>query len=1160
MESLSPLSGSASSQESASNSATSLRPEETPTQQHPRVQAQSPRGQFVTPPPFPIVSDGLFTPPATAASAPISLDSLFTPPPSPPRSAAKQQPRKKKTVSCISHVLIPLPPLYVQQSKRHTEAATAGPSRQPKGKPAKPPPLEIDVWTQSWADNHNNPYPDMDRLGSGRKKKKPGHLKEAVTRLDGPDFEDDLGDGDLEGVLAVEGEDGSVRRLKRKAESTSTSKRKRKRSPTYSYSQDAGPSQPPNKVSSKQVPDAVTSRDSTPASRLASVPPSKSIHASKHRSSSVNVMTQPPSPRLPSSVPCASRQVTPCSSLYNISRIPESSSYYTEDETVHFLLPPVWPPTGSIAHSNLAMVANTRFVRAPLPSGSLSDPIVVGEEPRGKTNTSRQKSGHRHPMAICPVPALESEPVTDDNGDEFDFVTHVLRFPPSPPRNSSVEPKNSRGSVPISSSALQGKPPQKKNKKTASADDRQRTSSKLWPASSSIDGEDHAFTQSNSGDGTSSLPLKIRIPPKWALSEKSRGKQKATASPVTARTSGPVDPDSFSLTDDHTTYHTTYALSYPLPESGGFNRPPPAVVPHPSHALTAPPDQAPFLPIQPPSPTFPSDFDPLIDYLGLNDDLQDFVDTDDPVCGPAEFDVPSRPNDPENGSETINPSILRSEPFRSKSPDLFGSNLDEETWTPSLSPSPSPPPLSPVLRTLYDGAKLPPRSVTRVVSLKARACPTPYPRQPPPRRSEPAKGALALLQDYDSSDSDEETGVQDTATNRSSENIFAPNLGSPLFSGQSSRVHDTDESSGPYWGEDSDETSSTSSEDDDTNQDEAEVSRNKPPGFSTQPTERGPYAYFYDLLPAREDFTSIPRKKIQWPTVQTQHFCHQCRSKSNRMYLACEAGCTKNYCMRCIVTRYEEDSFTYLKTVAIFECPSCSGWCTCDVCTTRRGEVYVPLRKPGPASKIACEAPLIRATDTANKSLDYWGPIYDATGETQIAKGYFSNGNVDGVVIAQPLFTSRTRRKVKRRVEFIGTTQPGWKRSSKAVKVDKDFERKRHYVGRRPPPPSALYDSELDGFESPLTDLDDEEGESSFVSFWYSEADDEITGDEQNIPRSGLEYEKRYLSRSRTPYSQLRGQTCDTDAEPPKLMDEYDIARAIGSGLAAVGVSCQVAL
>ncbi|KAJ8082738.1 hypothetical protein PM082_008594 [Marasmius tenuissimus] len=1136
MESRSPLSGFASSQESRSNSATSLRPEETlhwiqdsprhqyvtplssssslsftgvsedtsnhistassshyhakphpsssksiasyssltsygyytlstsPTQQHPQAQARSPRGQFATPPPFPTISDGLFTPPTTAAGAPIPLDSLFTPPPSPPRSAAKQQPRKKK-VSRISHVLIPPPPLYVQQSKRHTEAATAGPS-QPKGKPAKPPPLEIDVWNQGWADNHDNPYPDVHQLGLRRKKKKPGHLKQAVTRLDGPDFEDNLDDGDLEDVLAVEGEDWNMGRLKRKGEAMSTSKRKRKRSPTYSYSQDAGPSHLSHRVSSQQALDVVTSRNSTPASRPTSVPPTV-IHASVHRSSSVNAITRPSSSRLSPSVACTSRQVTPCPSLHNTPRIPESGSYYMEDEEVHFILPPVWPPPGSVDHSYLATVVNTRFARAPLPSGSLSNPIVIGEEPEGKTRTPREKSDHRHPMAVCPVLALGSDSATDDNGDEFDFVTHVLRFPPSPPRNPFVDPTNLQGSVPISSSTLQGKPPRKKNKKTASVDDRRRVSSKLRPASPSLTGDDYAFT---SGDGTSSLSLKIRIPAR-PLSEKSRGKQKAIASPVATQTSGPVDPDSFSWTDDH----ATHSLSYPLPESGAFDRPPPAVVTHPSHALTASPDQAPFLSLQPPSPiTFPSDsaFDPVRDYLGLDDDSQDFVtDPDDPIFGP--IDVSFGPNDAENDSATIDPSIFRPELLRSKSPDLFGSSLDEETWTPSLSPSLSPPPPSPVLRTLYDGAKLPPRSVSRVVSLKTRACPTSSPRPPPPpRRSEPPKSALALLQDYDSDDSDEETGAQDTATNgSSSEKIFAPNLGSPLSSGQ---VHDADESSAPYWGEDSDETSSTSSEDDDANQPEAEVSRNKSPGSSTQPTERGPYAHFYNLLPTKDDVTSIPRKKIQWPTVETQRFCHQCRAKSNRMFLACEAGgCNKSYCMRCIVTRYEEDSFAYLKTVTIFECPSCSGWCTCDVCTTRRGEVYVPLRKPGPASKIAREEPLIRATDTADKSLDYWGPIYDATGETQIAKGYFSNGDVDDVVVAQLLSTSRARRKVKRRIKFVGATQPGWKRSSKVADrsgLDKELEGKGRYVGRRPPPPSALYDSELDGFDSPLTD------------------------------------------------------------------------------------------
>ncbi|KAJ6590864.1 hypothetical protein B0H10DRAFT_785932 [Mycena sp. CBHHK59/15] len=85
-----------------------------------------------------------------------------------------------------------------------------------------------------------------------------------------------------------------------------------------------------------------------------------------------------------------------------------------------------------------------------------------------------------------------------------------------------------------------------------------------------------------------------------------------------------------------------------------------------------------------------------------------------------------------------------------------------------------------------------------------------------------------------------------------------------------------------------------------------------------------------------------------WPTGNRELFCHQCRTKSHKLIMACE--CSRNYCVRCIMLRYEPGTVAFELNPPEGTCPSCTGTCRCDKCTTTRGEVYVSHKRSGPAS------------------------------------------------------------------------------------------------------------------------------------------------------------------------------------------------------------------
>jgi hypothetical protein len=153
-----------------------------------------------------------------------------------------------------------------------------------------------------------------------------------------------------------------------------------------------------------------------------------------------------------------------------------------------------------------------------------------------------------------------------------------------------------------------------------------------------------------------------------------------------------------------------------------------------------------------------------------------------------------------------------------------------------------------------------------------------------------------------------------------------------------------------------------------------------------------------------------------------------------------------------------------------FECPNCKDRCTCDICTRKRGEVYVPLRRnrehslraasvvvrPRRTVQPPVQTPSLRqliplpspepVENTDNFS--FWGSIYDMNG-SKIAVGFADEDNE--VVVANAV-EGYKRSKVAESVSeddlpasriFVGAYQPSWGLGSSPI--IKDLKR-----GRRP--------------------------------------------------------------------------------------------------------------
>ncbi|KIY64414.1 hypothetical protein CYLTODRAFT_425245 [Cylindrobasidium torrendii FP15055 ss-10] len=98
-----------------------------------------------------------------------------------------------------------------------------------------------------------------------------------------------------------------------------------------------------------------------------------------------------------------------------------------------------------------------------------------------------------------------------------------------------------------------------------------------------------------------------------------------------------------------------------------------------------------------------------------------------------------------------------------------------------------------------------------------------------------------------------------------------------------------------------------------------------------------------------EELRSMPKQDLisrpanSWPTGDEYVHCHQCRSKSNRLFIRCQTCVpAKIFCIRCMETRYESlpADMTPFVHGPRATCPFCEKWCTCDRCCTRRGQKY----------------------------------------------------------------------------------------------------------------------------------------------------------------------------------------------------------------------------
>ncbi|KAL0959147.1 hypothetical protein HGRIS_014434 [Hohenbuehelia grisea] len=195
---------------------------------------------------------------------------------------------------------------------------------------------------------------------------------------------------------------------------------------------------------------------------------------------------------------------------------------------------------------------------------------------------------------------------------------------------------------------------------------------------------------------------------------------------------------------------------------------------------------------------------------------------------------------------------------------------------------------------------------------------------------------------------------------------------------------------------------------------------------------------------------------MSWPlnASQAPYYCHQCRTKSQRIRMICSCG--KSWCIRCTLTRYDGIVAFDASLKDYSNCPCCSGTCNCDLCCARRGDTYKkssrattfkpvllnetrrtkrppkPKKNPfaddamlshhevalasGSAQPATWLPPLAPPPSTAVK---YWGTIYGIDGRT-VGRAYTATDGGNGALYALPV------RPARRRV-FIGAIQDAWK-------------------------------------------------------------------------------------------------------------------------------------
>ncbi|KIK67260.1 hypothetical protein GYMLUDRAFT_257178 [Collybiopsis luxurians FD-317 M1] len=282
-----------------------------------------------------------------------------------------------------------------------------------------------------------------------------------------------------------------------------------------------------------------------------------------------------------------------------------------------------------------------------------------------------------------------------------------------------------------------------------------------------------------------------------------------------------------------------------------------------------------------------------------------------------------------------------------------------------------------------------------------------------------------------------------------------------------------------------------------------------------------------DTKPQRD--VNLNRKMV-WPCGPTEEWCHQCRTKSYRLYMECSLpACSLKYCVRCITNKYsEETGFNASQTD--FVCFRCKDLCRCTLCDTQGDESSVP---PKPFAPIKIDAQV-------SEPVIYWGAVYNENGEA-IAAAYVTSMDKDDVFYARPF---PPRRRI-----FVGDVQPEWQlgetvrfrvlgelgkksenEGSAAPDPDTDpsdrnvTRRKISYVGKPPPRMSAILHSATP--VGPLNVVDSDSAEDELLSVFvdhsqFSADDGKEAHPEQTLkdnaavdigPRSAPAYESPFSS------------------------------------------------
>ncbi|KAJ7111177.1 hypothetical protein C8R43DRAFT_1041759 [Mycena crocata] len=206
-----------------------------------------------------------------------------------------------------------------------------------------------------------------------------------------------------------------------------------------------------------------------------------------------------------------------------------------------------------------------------------------------------------------------------------------------------------------------------------------------------------------------------------------------------------------------------------------------------------------------------------------------------------------------------------------------------------------------------------------------------------------------------------------------------------------------------------------------------------------------------------------------WPSSDLNIFCHHCRRRSNKATMTFDE-CEHSYCIRCIMLKYPPGTVPFQLQAPMAECPRCNDFCACDVCTNRRGEVYMRERAPrAPRLELAPRFPAGPRERPRHPSLErmeliqpatYYATMYDRNG-APIGSTFLGADGDETTILARP---------IKRRRVFIGSVPESWNLGPEPTvfiepEKNRRLESARYYVGnpavlslplRRTPAPAAL--------------------------------------------------------------------------------------------------------